>query len=68
VDVRLTASGAGAAQLVRDGESVLQTILGANVFGFDDDEIENVVVRLLTEKKKTLALAESCTAATLRIA
>jgi nicotinamide-nucleotide amidase len=28
---------------------------------FDDDEIENVVVRLLTARKKTLALAESCT-------
>jgi len=27
----------------------------------DDEEIEMVVVRLLTEKKKTLALAESCT-------
>jgi nicotinamide-nucleotide amidase len=47
--------------MVRDGEAVVQQILGANLFGFDDDEIENVVVRLLIEKKKTLALAESCT-------
>jgi nicotinamide-nucleotide amidase len=61
VDVRLTASGASAAQLVREGEAVVQKILGASIFGFDEDEIENVVVRLLTEQKKTLALAESCT-------
>jgi nicotinamide-nucleotide amidase len=61
VDIRLTANGAGAEKMVRDGEAVVQQILGANLFGFDDDEIENVVVRLLTGKKKTLALAESCT-------
>ncbi len=61
VDVRLTATGGDANQLVADAEAVVQKILGANIFGFDDDEIENVVVRLLTEQKKTLALAESCT-------
>jgi nicotinamide-nucleotide amidase len=61
VDVRLTAGGAGAEKIVREGEAVVQRILGANTFGFDDDEIENVVVRLLTAEKKTLALAESCT-------
>ena len=61
VDVRLTASGDGAGKLVSDGEVVVRKILGANIFGLDDDELENVVVRLLTEQKKTLALAESCT-------
>jgi len=61
VDVRLTASGVGAEKIVREGEAVVQKILGAHIFGFDDDEIENVVVRRLTAQKKTLALAESCT-------
>ena len=61
VDVRLTAAGAGAGKIVRDAEAVVKKILGENIFGFDDDEIENVVVRLLTEQKRTLALAESCT-------
>ena len=61
VDVRLTAGGAGAPEIVREGEAVVQRILGANIFGFDDDEIEAVVVGLLRAKKKTLALAESCT-------
>ncbi len=61
VDVRLTAGGAGAEEIVAAGEVVVQNILGANIFGRDDDELENIIVRLLTEQKKTLALAESCT-------
>ena len=61
VDVRLTARGADAEKIVRAGEAVVRQILGANIYGCDDEEIEQVVVRLLTEKKKTLALAESCT-------
>ena len=61
VDVRLVASGARAEKLVGEGEAVVQRILGENIFGRDDEEIENVVVKLLAQKKKTLALAESCT-------
>jgi len=61
VDVRLTASGTVAPQLVREGEAVVQSIMGPNIYGFDDDEMESVVVRQLMEKKKTVALAESCT-------
>ncbi|MDR3460086.1 MAG: nicotinamide-nucleotide amidohydrolase family protein [Verrucomicrobiae bacterium] len=61
VDVRLTAAGPGAAQIVGEGEAIVQRLLGAHIFGYDDDEIENVIVRLLTERKQTLALAESCT-------
>ena len=61
VDVRLTASGSDAGSIVREGEAVVQKNLGANIFGFDDDEVEAVVVGLLRSRKKTLALAESCT-------
>ena len=61
VDVRLTAQGAAAAQTVREGEAIVQKILGANIFGVDDEEMEHVIVRLLGARKKTLALAESCT-------
>jgi nicotinamide-nucleotide amidase len=61
VDVRLAAAGAPAAQLVQAGEAVVQEILRGHVFGFDDEEMEAVVVRLLTQRKRTLALAESCT-------
>ncbi len=61
VDVRLTARGLESEELVHGGEAVVQKILGANTYGMDDEEIEQVVVRRLKEKQKTLALAESCT-------
>jgi nicotinamide-nucleotide amidase len=61
VDVRLTAMGTPAPDLVREGETVVQGILGANIYGQDDDDLETVVVRLLSQRQQTLALAESCT-------
>ena len=61
VDVRLTASGNGAEKIVSEGEALVQKNLGVDIFGYDDDEIEAVVVELLRVQKKTLALAESCT-------
>jgi nicotinamide-nucleotide amidase len=61
VDVRLSARGASGEKVVREAEAIVQKFLGAQIYGFDDETIEAVVVRLLTERKKTLALAESCT-------
>jgi nicotinamide-nucleotide amidase len=61
VDVRLAARGAGGEKTVRAAAAIVQKILGAQIYGFDDEEMEAVVVRLLTAGKKTLALAESCT-------
>jgi nicotinamide-nucleotide amidase len=61
VDVRLSARGAGGEQLVRAAETSVREIFNAQIYGVDDEEIEAVVVRLLTEHKQTLALAESCT-------
>ena len=61
VDVRLSARVAGGERIVRAAEALVQQILGAQIYGFDDEEIETVIVRLLTGQKKNLALAESCT-------
>jgi nicotinamide-nucleotide amidase len=61
VDVRLTASGEHAANLVAQGQVIVEKVLGKSIFGYDDEELEQVVIRRLTEQKKTLALAESCT-------
>ena len=61
VDVRLIARGPAAANVVRDAEVVVQRLLGEFVYGYDDDDMAGVIVRLLTDKKQTLALAESCT-------
>ncbi len=61
VDVRLSARGASGEKVVREAEAIVQKILGGQIYGFDDETIEAIVVRLLAERKKTLALAESCT-------
>jgi nicotinamide-nucleotide amidase len=61
VDVRLAAHGGQAEKLVRAAETAVRRQLGPHIFGEDDDELETVVIRLLTERKRTLAVAESCT-------
>ena len=61
VDVRLAARGRDAEQQVREAEATVRELLGAHIYGVEDEDLETVIVRLLTERKATLALAESCT-------
>jgi len=61
VDIRLEARGNGAAALTSQAETIVRLRIGSNIFGTGDEELESVIVRLLTERKQTLALAESCT-------
>jgi nicotinamide-nucleotide amidase len=61
VDVRLIAHGPAAEAVVRGAEAVVQKLLGANIYGYDDDDMETMVVHLLAAQGKTLGLAESCT-------
>jgi len=61
VEVRFSARGDDGAELVRQAEAIVRLELGSAVFGEEGDELESVVVRLLAERKQTLALAESCT-------
>lgn len=61
VDVRFTAKGPQAAHLVREAETITRGELAQHIFGTDDETLESVIVRLLTERQQTLALAESCT-------
>lgn len=61
VDVRLTARGAAAEALVADAEAVVRGRLGDHVFGGGGEVLEQVVVRLLTDRWRTVAAAESCT-------
>jgi nicotinamide-nucleotide amidase len=61
VDVRLAAQGDGAAQQVSEAEAAVRELLGPYIYGVEDEDLEMVVVRLLTERKATLVLAESCT-------
>jgi nicotinamide-nucleotide amidase len=61
VDVRFVARGEGASEIVAEAERVTRRLLRDAIFGTDDEQLEQVVVRLLTERKQWLALAESCT-------
>lgn len=61
VDVRFGARGLGGEGKVREAEKIVCDLIGNYIFGADDDELEAVVVHELTARRKTLALAESCT-------
>ena len=61
VDLRLVAKGGDAARLVAEAEQIARSVLADVVFGQEDEQLEDVIVRLLTERKETLSLAESCT-------
>jgi len=61
VDIRLCAQGPQAAEVVSKAESMVRSELSKFIFGENDDELENTIVRLLSQRKQTLALAESCT-------
>ena len=61
VDVRVVTRGPGAEKLAAEAEGVIREKLGHHIFGTQDDQLNEVVVRLLTKRRETLALAESCT-------
>ncbi len=61
VDVRFVAHGCGAAQTVAEAEAITRRLIGDHVYGVDDESLENNLVRALTERRQTVALAESCT-------
>ena len=65
VRLRLTAKGQdkeAIARAIEDESKKLHSLIGDIIYGIEDDEtLEEVVARLLTEKKCTLAIAESCT-------
>jgi nicotinamide-nucleotide amidase len=61
VDVRLAARGAKAEAIVTDARNLVAKLLAMHLYAEDDDELETVIVRELTARQQTLALAESCT-------
>lgn len=61
VEVRLSARGSEGVTLVDRAVEIVRGLLPPCIFGTGDDRLEEVVVRLLSERKQTLATAESCT-------
>jgi nicotinamide-nucleotide amidase len=63
VHLRITARAASeeaAAAMIAPKEREIRSRLGDVIYGIDAETLEQVVVRLLTEHQKTLAVAESC--------
>jgi nicotinamide-nucleotide amidase len=61
VDVRLAAHGSEAEREVREAEAIVRGLISPHIYGVEDEDLETVIVSMLTERKLTLALAESCT-------
>ncbi|MCX6215143.1 competence/damage-inducible protein A [Spirosoma sp.] len=64
VKLRLTATGSDNSLLdsqLAEQIAKVMPLIEKNVYGFDNDEIETVVGKLLIEKQLTLGIAESCT-------
>lgn len=64
VKLRLTATGTDLEQLRKDNQAEVDKVLPlieGHVFGYDNDEMETVIGRLLKERGQTVATAESCT-------
>lgn len=61
VDVRFVGRGTHGAHWIEQATAELQKAAGEFIFGQGDDTLELVVVRELTRRGLTLALAESCT-------
>jgi nicotinamide-nucleotide amidase len=61
VEVRLVARGDDARRRVEEAETIVRGLVGPLIYATDDDTMESAIVRLMTERSRTLAVAESCT-------
>jgi nicotinamide-nucleotide amidase len=61
VEVRLAAAGPEAEPTISAAERILLNLLGEDIFSIGHETLESVVVTLLKQKRRTLAVAESCT-------
>jgi nicotinamide-nucleotide amidase len=57
VDIRIV----GESDAVSRVDAIIKKELGASIFSANDETLEEVLVKLLTGRKETLAIAESCT-------
>ena len=57
VDIRIV----GESDVVSRADAIIEKKLGLSIFSANDETLEEVLVKLLTGRKETLAIAESCT-------
>jgi nicotinamide-nucleotide amidase len=63
--LRITGKTAGSAEelkgIMENEVEKLKAIIGAHIFGYNDDKLEVIIGKLLKENNLSLSLAESCT-------
>jgi nicotinamide-nucleotide amidase len=57
VDVRII----GKPEAIQQADAIIKSALGFSIFSRVDETLEEVIVKLLTKRNQTLAIAESCT-------
>jgi len=57
VDIRIV----GESDVISRADVIIKNELGSSIFSANDETLEEVLVKLLTGRKETLAVAESCT-------
>lgn len=57
VDLRIIGKPAA----IEQADAVIRAKLGSAIFSVNDEALEDVIVHMLTQRKETLAIAESCT-------
>lgn len=62
ITVKITVTDKNPGVAIKKIERKIKSRLGKYIFGYDDERLEEIVGKLLLKKKKTLAVAESCTA------
>ena len=61
VDLVLIADGSDASRRIAAMEEAFRAVVGADLYGSDDDTLAAVVLEALRRRGRTLAVAESCT-------
>jgi len=61
VEIRIGARDAEGASLLDPAEKIIREHIGECIYGLNKDLLETVIIRELTQRKQTLAVAESCT-------
>ena len=61
VDIRLSGIGPGMSAIIAEAEAAIRAAIDKQIYGTDDETIEQVVVGQLIATGETLAVAESCT-------
>lgn len=57
VEVRIV----GEPEAIKQADAIIQSSLGVSIFATANETLEEVIVKLLTKRNQTLAIAESCT-------